>query len=170
MGGLNLLAFADAMAGGQDGPVIVPGDPENSVLVQIQQAGGHPGQFSDSELQSVIDWISAGAPENPTSEGAGPAEPTPPASGGPVNYDRDALPIFAEQCSACHDPKAMGGLNLLTYATAMEGGNRGPAILPGDAAGSLLVRIQQAANHPGQMTEEELALIIEWINNGAIEN
>ncbi len=122
MGGLNLLAFADAMAGGQDGPVIVPGDPENSVLVQIQQAGGHPGQFSDSELQSVIDWISAGAPEKPTSEGAGPAEPTPPASGGPVNYDRDAQPIFAERCSACHDPKAMGGLKSFDLRDCYGGG------------------------------------------------
>lgn len=169
LGGLNLTTYESAMAGGQNGPVIVPGDPDNSALVQVQQAGGHAGQFSDSELQEVIDWIAAGAPENPTSGETGAGEPTPPPSGGPLNYERDALPIFTERCSDCHGPNAIGGLNLLTYASAMEGGNRGPAILPGDAEGSLLVRIQQAGTHPGQMIEEELALIIDWINEGAIE-
>jgi hypothetical protein len=34
------------------------------VLVQMQQLGGHPGQLSDQELQQVIEWIEAGAPEN----------------------------------------------------------------------------------------------------------
>jgi hypothetical protein len=33
------------------------------VLVQIQQAGGHPGQLSQDELNAVIEWIQAGAPE-----------------------------------------------------------------------------------------------------------
>jgi cytochrome b subunit of formate dehydrogenase/mono/diheme cytochrome c family protein len=164
LGGLNLITYGDAMAGGENGPVIIPGDPDDSSLVQIQQAGGHPGQFNESDLQQVIDWIAAGAPENPTT-----SEPTPPPSGGPLNYERDALPVFTERCGACHGTSASGGLNLLIYASAMAGGNRGLSILPGDAEGSLLVRIQLAGNHPGQMTEEELEMIIDWINEGAIE-
>jgi hypothetical protein len=30
----------------------------------MQSQGGHPGQLSNDELQQVIDWIEAGAPEN----------------------------------------------------------------------------------------------------------
>jgi hypothetical protein len=51
------------MRGGNTGPVIVPGDAANSVLVQRQQAGGHPGQLSPEEIAQVIEWINAGALE-----------------------------------------------------------------------------------------------------------
>ena len=63
VGGLSLQTYDKALQGGEDGPAIVPGNPEASVLVQVQQAGGHPGQLTDAELQQVIDWIAAGAPK-----------------------------------------------------------------------------------------------------------
>ncbi len=63
VGGLTLATYQDALKGGNSGPGIIPGDPEASFVVQIQQKGGHPGQLSDEELQQVIDWIKAGAPE-----------------------------------------------------------------------------------------------------------
>jgi formate dehydrogenase gamma subunit len=61
--GLNLSTYADAMKGGASGPVIVPGDGENSSLVTKQQAGGHPGQLTPEEIVQVIEWIDAGALE-----------------------------------------------------------------------------------------------------------
>ncbi len=63
-GGLSLASYQDALNGGNLGPAIVPGDPQASVLVQIQSAGGHPGQLSQQELDAIIQWIEAGAPEN----------------------------------------------------------------------------------------------------------
>ncbi len=51
------------LSGGNSGPGIVPGNPQDSMIVQMQQKGGHPGQLSDAELQQVIEWIKAGAPE-----------------------------------------------------------------------------------------------------------
>jgi hypothetical protein len=33
------------------------------MVVQIQQAGGHPGQLTADEIARLIDWINAGAPE-----------------------------------------------------------------------------------------------------------
>jgi hypothetical protein len=60
-------------------------------------------------------------------------------------------------------------LNLSTYADAMKGGNSGPVIIPGDSAHSLLITKQQAGNHPGQLTLEELAQVVEWIDAGALE-
>lgn len=62
-GGLNLSTYADAMKGGASGPVIVPDDGENSLLVTKQQAGGHPGQLIPEEIAQVIEWIDAGALE-----------------------------------------------------------------------------------------------------------
>lgn len=61
--GLTLATYQDALKGGDHGPAIVPGDPDASILVQIQSQGGHPGQLTPEELKSVIDWIKAGAPE-----------------------------------------------------------------------------------------------------------
>jgi formate dehydrogenase gamma subunit len=63
MGGLNLSTYSDTMRGGASGPVVIPGDGDNSLLVIRQQAGGHPGQFTPEELAQVIEWIDAGALE-----------------------------------------------------------------------------------------------------------
>jgi hypothetical protein len=63
LGGLNLSTYADAMQGGASGPVIIPGDGANSLLVIRQQTGDHPGQFTPEELAQVIEWIDASAPE-----------------------------------------------------------------------------------------------------------
>jgi len=64
LAGLNLTTYATAMKGGKDGAVIVPGDPDGSLLIK-KQTGTTPhfGQLSASELQTVTDWIKAGAPE-----------------------------------------------------------------------------------------------------------
>lgn len=64
VGGLKLDSYADALKGGNSGPGIVPNDPDGSTIVQMQALGGHPGQLSADELEAVINWIKAGAPEN----------------------------------------------------------------------------------------------------------
>ncbi|MGE5124013.1 MAG: cytochrome b/b6 domain-containing protein [Acidobacteriaceae bacterium] len=63
VGGLSLATYQEALAGGNSGPSIIPGDPDNSVLVQKQSVGNHPGQLTIDELKQVIAWIKAGAPE-----------------------------------------------------------------------------------------------------------
>jgi hypothetical protein len=63
MGGLNLSTYADVLNGGASGPVVVPGDGANSLLVTKQQAGGHPGQLTPDEIAHVQAWIDSGALE-----------------------------------------------------------------------------------------------------------
>ena len=63
VGGLSLASYQGALTGGSSGPGIVPGNPESSLIVQIQSQGGHPGQLTPDELNQVIEWIRAGAPE-----------------------------------------------------------------------------------------------------------
>jgi len=63
-GGLDLTSYAGLLQGGASGPVIQPGDPNNSLLVQIQSGSQpHFGQLNPDELKTVIAWILAGAPE-----------------------------------------------------------------------------------------------------------
>lgn len=64
MGGLDLTTYERALAGGNSGPGIVPEDPDNSQVVIIQAAGGHAGQFTEDELELIIQWTQGGAPEN----------------------------------------------------------------------------------------------------------
>jgi len=62
--GLNLTTYKTTLAGGTDGPVIVPQDPEASLLLQKQSAEQpHFGQLTPEELETMIAWIEAGAPE-----------------------------------------------------------------------------------------------------------
>jgi len=62
-GGLQLLTYANALKGGKDGAVIVPGDLDGSLLVKIQSTGNHFANLSAEELDNIKKWIEAGAPE-----------------------------------------------------------------------------------------------------------
>jgi cytochrome b subunit of formate dehydrogenase/mono/diheme cytochrome c family protein len=93
--------------------------------------------------------------------------PAAPASG--LTWDSSIGALLQAKCGACHGAGALGGLNLTTYADAIKGGASGPVIVPGDSANSLLIMKQQAGGHPGQLTHEEIAKMIEWIEAGAPE-
>jgi len=62
--GLNVTSYASLMEGSQNGPVIAVQDPQNSLLVQ-KQSGDTPhfAQLTAEELDLMIQWIQAGAPE-----------------------------------------------------------------------------------------------------------
>lgn len=94
---------------------------------------------------------------------------TTPAAASALTWDSSIGALFQAKCATCHGSAATAGLNLSTYADALKGGNSGPVIIPGDSAHSLLVTKQQAGGHPGQLTPEEIAQVIEWIEAGALE-
>ena len=60
--GLDLTSYANILKGGADGPIIVPSDSANSLLVKIQ-SGEHFAKFTSDELDLIKQWIEAGAPE-----------------------------------------------------------------------------------------------------------
>jgi mono/diheme cytochrome c family protein len=112
--------------------------------------------FTPEELALIQEWIDGGAIET-----AGPAS-------GPV-WEGELSALLQEKCGLCHGPAASGGLNLSTYADLSNGGQSGPVFVPGDGANSLLVTLQQAGGHPGQLSPEEIALLQVWIDAGALE-
>jgi formate dehydrogenase gamma subunit len=104
----------------------------------------------------------------PTQTVAGATPSTAVASS--LTWDNTVGAMLQGKCGACHGGASpMMGLNLTTYADAMKGSSSGPVIVPSDAANSLIIKKQQAGNHPGQLTTEEIAQLIEWINAGAPE-
>ena len=65
--GLNLATHAGTMAGASYGPVVIPGSAETSILVQVIVSGEMPlggRKLTDSEIQTISDWVDAGAPDN----------------------------------------------------------------------------------------------------------
>ena len=68
MGSWNATSYSSVMISGAHGPVVIPGDPTSSLLVQklegTQQIGAlmpPTGKLSDTDIQIIIDWILNGA-------------------------------------------------------------------------------------------------------------
>ncbi len=120
-GGLDLMSFGQAMAGGSSGEVILPGDPDGSYLWQLASHSSEPkmppqADRIPSELLDVLQkWIAGGAVERaggkPITRKAGPSLALDPAaitapSGPPVMPPR--LPLVVESTGA--KPFAITGL------------------------------------------------------------
>lgn len=71
LGGWDGSTYESTMTTGNNAPVVVPDDPENSLLAQ-KMLGTHEegtimppsGKLSDDEIQVVLDWIADGAKDN----------------------------------------------------------------------------------------------------------
>jgi formate dehydrogenase gamma subunit len=62
-GGFSVSDYSSVMKGGVNGPVIIPGNAEDSRLIRVVGEGDHPGKFTDVELAVIQDWMNAGALE-----------------------------------------------------------------------------------------------------------
>ncbi len=60
--GLDVTSYRSLMAGSRSGPVVVPGDPEKSRILQVLQEG-HFASLSAEEKDLLRAWIASGAPE-----------------------------------------------------------------------------------------------------------
>jgi cytochrome b subunit of formate dehydrogenase/mono/diheme cytochrome c family protein len=151
MGGVDLSTYDSTMSA--EG-IVVAGDPSSSSLIIAQQAGNHPGQLSEANLEYVVGWIDAGAPFGETGEAADS-----------LSWDGGIGATVILRCGACHsDTVALGDIDLSSLEATLASGN---AVIPGNADGSALVVVQEAGSHPGQFTVEELNTIREWIEAGA---
>ena len=65
--GLLLTSYEDTLFGSWNGEVIVPGDPDDSYLVEQVVNGRMPKKrdpLSPQEIEIIIAWVEAGAPDN----------------------------------------------------------------------------------------------------------
>ena len=122
----------------------------------------------------------APAAEAPKSDGKkGPLPVAKTRQSKKVDFEKQILPILRRNCLACHNSqKGEDGVNLETPQTIAKGGDTGKLVEPKKAESSSLFRVAAhmskpimppAGNKAGarNCTPEELALIKQWIDEGA---
>ncbi len=91
-------------------------------------------------------------------------------------FERKVRPLLVERCYSCHSTgakKQRGGLHLDSRAALLQGGDSGPAIVPGDPEASRLVhaiRYGDASLHmppKGKLADTEIAVLSEWVRRAA---
>jgi hypothetical protein len=90
------------------------------------------------------------------------------------HFARNVRPLLASRCLSCHGPDEQeGGLRLDSREAALEGGERGPAVIPEKPAESLLIRAIKHEKHEYAMPPKEklvagdIAVLERWIKDGA---
>lgn len=90
------------------------------------------------------------------------------------NYEDHIAEIMSDACVSCHrGSRARNGLKLNSLAAMLEGGSSGPALVPGDAAGSLMLKLMRHEREPFMPEDEDrledsvLESVGAWIEAGA---
>ena len=113
-------------------------------------------------LLLAIAWASPGV-----GTAAGPDEPA-----AIEFFEKEIRPLLVEKCQKCHGgSKPRGGLSLKGRSLVLQGGDSGPAAVPGKASESLIV---EAVEHRGELkmppkgklSESEINRLKRWIDLG----
>src|SRR6516162_2500480 len=72
------------------------------------------------------------------------------------DYRAQIVPIFTKYCTGCHnDEDREGKFSLESFGSLQKGTEKGPAILPGDPKGSLMIRVLTRAAKPSMPPKGE---------------
>ncbi len=89
-------------------------------------------------------------------------------------FEKQVRPLLVTHCYQCHsiNAKRIEASLLLDSRTAqLTGGDSGPAIVPGDADGSLLIEAVRYESYEmppkGKMPDKDVATLERWVNMGA---
>ena len=169
---LDLTTSEGVVRGGESGNIFKAGDLKQSPLYQLVHHGEMPRErerLAGSEIESIREWIESGA----RFKKAPVLAEEPP-------HQHDVTPILLLRCTVCHGPRRKdGGLDLRTKAAMLKGGKSGPAVIPGDPDGSLMIQRIESGDCPPihlllkyfvrKPTREEVRTLREWIAAGAPE-
>ncbi|HWB10214.1 MAG TPA: PSD1 and planctomycete cytochrome C domain-containing protein [Pirellulales bacterium] len=95
------------------------------------------------------------------------------------DFERQIRPLLVNRCYECHGPDVAESQLRLDIKSGWErGGDRGPAIVPGDPAASLLIRAvsyhDEKLKMPpedagGKLSDAEIETLANWIRQGAYD-
>ncbi|MCH2201855.1 MAG: PSD1 and planctomycete cytochrome C domain-containing protein [Fuerstiella sp.] len=169
--GLDLRTARLTMRGSQNGPVIVKGSLEKSLLWQKVSTREMPLELfelklSDAEIETIRRWIEAGAPSGES------LELPPDVQEQFTRFETEIQPILTDHCVACHgaeDPES--GLDLRSLESLVRGSKSGPVIVEGFSDKSVLIRkISSRMMPPPEMeddlTDVEILSMTRWIDQG----
>src|SRR3954468_21479517 len=91
------------------------------------------------------------------------------------NFAKDVRPILEKSCYSCHGAeKQKAGLRLDVRASAMRGGESGPAFVPGKSDQSLVIKLTRGDDPDrimpakgDRLTATQISTIAAWIDAGA---
>ena len=173
MAGLRVDSREGLLKGGETGPALVPGDPENSTLLKvIQHTEGFPrmprgrAKLPADDIEAVAEWIKAGWEKGGVMGGGGGwggvGEGWWVGGGGllercgerrehalrvkrKVGGEQRGARVKSSRGVRCHSQSAMAGLRVDSREGLLRGGETGPAIVPGDPEKSTLLKVVQHA-------------------------
>ncbi|HCN30485.1 MAG TPA: hypothetical protein DIT64_17455 [Verrucomicrobiales bacterium] len=167
---LDLSSPATLMRGSDAGVVVKAGDPKHSLLYELVHSGEMPrkgDKLTHDEAALIAEWIEGGARFRlaPVAVENGPRK-------------HDILPVLLLRCTACHGAELQrGGLDLRFAENMLQGGQSGPAVVPGKPDESLAIqRVEKGlcppqdqllkffVERPGGTEVEKLR---EWVAAGA---
>lgn len=174
-GDFRLDTSAAMLAGGGEGPAVVPGKPEESLLYKLailsagdEQAMPPEVPLTNRQTEVLRKWIAAGA--RWTTGQQLTSQPR-------IDFAKHIQPILEQNCVSCHQAEnAEADLDLSTAAAAMKGGANGPALIPFDPKSPLLTSTMLPADDEGRMppadsggplAKESIERLALWISQGA---
>jgi mono/diheme cytochrome c family protein len=186
-GGLRLDTFAGLERGGANGPLIVVGKPEQSLLMarlttpnaQVRMPKGGDALSAD-EIKKIADWIGAGAKFDATDKNAKldrlekpkpPVTVAKPTGNEKVSFIKDVAPGFVDFCLRCHNGNnRQGGFSMVTFEKLMQGGDSGTVLTPGNLDESKLWKLVDEGDMPrgaqSRITRTWYADLKTWILEG----
>lgn len=191
-GMFSMSTFASLIKGPREGKVIFPGDAGGSRLIEVIESGDMPRgglKVTAEELTILKNWITEGA----KFDGKGDQEPltslvpavkpsAPPETQitkslgtETVSFSNDLARVFAKQCTACHGARQpRENFRVTNFQSLLQGGDSGPAIIPGNPEESLLIKKLKGTGGGQRMPagrqpldDELMAKMETWIKEGA---
>lgn len=106
--------------------------------------------------------------------GLAQAPDLPPPAERTIDFAQDIKPILQRSCVRCHARgRERGGFSLETRERMLQGGDNGPAVVPGSSAASELIRLVAALDPEAVMpqkgsrlTAAQVGLLRAWIDQG----
>ncbi len=89
-------------------------------------------------------------------------------------FEKEVRPLLVEHCYSCHSgasEKLQASLRVDSRTALLKGGDSGPAILPGNADGSLFIEAVRYESYEmppkGKLADSEIKTLEKWIEMGA---
>ena len=133
-----------------------------------------PAKEFDMRFMSLIICIAIAFATAPVVTRAAPSSSSSEAAALEL-FEKKIRPLFVENCYECHsaNTNAKSGLRLDDLHGLLDGGEHGPAIIPGQPENSLLIRAvsytdaKRKMPPKKQLSAEQVADLTQWIKDGA---
>lgn len=181
-GGLRIDSVAAMLKGGESGPAIVPGNPDQSLLVEAVRYQDDDlqmppkGPMPAEDVAVLVSWIRAGAVAPAADNVAGGSVTVGPVSSAlsaqEQYFETNVRPLLIKNCYSCHTNGESGGLRLDSRAAVLKGGKDGPVVNLEHPEQSLLLTAIHYTDQNLQMPPKgpldpvQTAVLEQWVRDG----